>query len=76
MFNHGWSVDDLRPIVESCIQIFGADRCMFGSNFPVDKLHKTWNEVWGAYERFSASCSSGEQNQLFAGTAAEFYGIS
>ena len=76
MFNHDWSVDDLRPIVESCIESFGADRCMFGSNFPVDKLHKTWNEVWGAYERISASCSSGEQNRLCAGTAAEFYRIS
>lgn len=75
MFNHNWSVDDLRPIVETCIEVFGADRCMFGSNFPVDKLHKTWNEIWGAYERISASCSVREQDQLFAGTASEFYRI-
>lgn len=76
MFHHDWSVDDLRPVVESCIEIFGADRCMFGSNFPVDKLHKTWNEVWSAYESISASCSAREQDRLFAGTAAEFYRIS
>ena len=75
MFDHDWSVADLRPVVESCIEIFGADRCMFGSNFPVDKLHKTWNEVWGAYERITVSCSAGEQDRLFAGTAAEFYRI-
>jgi predicted TIM-barrel fold metal-dependent hydrolase len=76
MFNHDWSVDDLRPIVESCIEIFGADRCMFGSNFPVDKLHKTWSEIWGAYERITASRSATEQDRLFAGTAAEYYKIS
>lgn len=76
MFNHDWSDDDLRPIVESCIEIFGADRCMFGSNFPVDKLHKTWSEIWGAYERITASRSATEQGRLFAGTAAEFYRIS
>ncbi len=75
MFNHDWSMDNLRPIVESCIEIFGANRCMFGSNFPVDKLHKTWSEIWGAYERISASCSAGEQDRLFAGTSAEFYRI-
>jgi predicted TIM-barrel fold metal-dependent hydrolase len=75
MFDHDWSVADLRPVVESCIEIFGADRCMFGSNFPVDKLHKTWNEVWGAYEQITESCSAGEQDRLFAGTAREFYRI-
>jgi predicted TIM-barrel fold metal-dependent hydrolase len=73
MFNHNWTVADLRLIIESCIEIFGADRCMFGSNFPVDKLHKSWNEVWSAYEDISAPCSASEQDRLFAGTAAEFY---
>ena len=75
MFNHDWTVADLRPIVESCVEIFGARRCMFGSNFPVDKLHKTWSEIWRAYEHLSASCSADEQERLFAGTAAEFYRI-
>jgi predicted TIM-barrel fold metal-dependent hydrolase len=76
MFNHDWSVDDLRPIIDSCIEIFGADRCMFGSNYPVDKLHKTWSEIWGAYECITASSSATEQARMFAGTAAEFYTIS
>ena len=76
MFNHTWSEEDLRPLVESCIEIFGAERCMFGSNFPVDKLHKSWGEVWGAYEKLSVSCSEAERARLFAGTAAEFYRIS
>ncbi len=76
MFTHNWTVDDLRPIVESCVEIFGPDRCMFGSNFPVDKLHKTWNELWNAYEGITAACSASEQGRLFAGTAADFYRIS
>ncbi len=76
MFDHQWRVDSIQSIVDSCIEIFGADRCMFGSNFPVDKLHKTWDEIWGAYEHIAASYSAREQDRLFSGSAAEFYRIS
>ena len=75
MFNHNWEVDDIRPIVESCIDIFGADRAMFGSNFPVDKLHADYTKVWRAYEEISAKLSASEQQQLFGDTARAFYGI-
>jgi len=75
MFNHNWEVDDIRPIVESCIEIFGADRAMFGSNFPVDKLHADYAKVWHAYEAISAGLSESEQQQLFGDTARAFYGI-
>jgi len=73
MFNHDWALDDIRPIVESCIEVFGPTRCMFGSNFPVDKLHKTWDEVWLAYEEIAGQYTSREQEHLFGETAAAFY---
>jgi predicted TIM-barrel fold metal-dependent hydrolase len=76
MFNHEWRIEDLRPIIESCIEIFGPDRCMFGSNFPVDKLHKTYAEIWQTYETIAAQYSTEEQERLFVGTASEFYGLS
>ena len=75
MFDHTWSIDRIRPIVEECIALFSPQRCMFGSNFPVDKLHKSWSEVWGAYERIAAAYSDTEQAMLFAGTARRFYGL-
>ncbi len=75
MFNHNWTTDDIRPIVESCIDIFGAARSMFGSNFPVDKLHASYDKVWGAYEEIVAPLDTGDQGRLFGDTAREFYGL-
>jgi len=76
MFNHCWSIADIRTIVTTCIDVFGARRCMFGSNFPVDKLHKSYDEIWQAYETLTSGYSDEEQERLFEGTAAEFYRLS
>ena len=73
--DHGWTVDSIRPIVESCIEIFGVERSMFASNFPVDKLHASYNRVWGAYEEITAVLSEEERQRLFADTARRFYRI-
>ena len=76
MFNHRWSVDEIRTIVTTCIDVFGTRRCMFGSNFPVDKLHKSYDDIWQAYETLAGVYSVKEQERLFSGTAAEFYRLS
>ncbi len=73
MFNHDWKLENLRPIVETCIEVFGPARCMFGSNFPVDKLHKSWDEIWFAYEAIASGYTAQEQDSLFVETAAAFY---
>ncbi|MDH3531926.1 MAG: amidohydrolase family protein [Gammaproteobacteria bacterium] len=73
MFDHDWTVDSIRPIVESCIDVFGAERSMFGSNFPVDKLHASYGRIWRAFEEISAALSEEDQARLFGGTAREFY---
>ncbi len=75
MFNHDWTTEDIRPIVESCIEIFGPQRSMFGSNFPVDKLHATYDRVWSSFEEIAAGLSEGDQARLFGETARAFYGI-
>ena len=75
MFDHDWSVDSIRPIVESCVDIFGADRCMLGSNFPVDKLHGDYSRVWGAFEEILGTLPDTAQAALFGDTARAFYRI-
>lgn len=75
MFDHDWTSDSIRPIVESCIEIFGAERCMFGSNFPVDKLHASYPRIWQTFETICSGMSDAEQDRLFGGTAREFYRI-
>jgi predicted TIM-barrel fold metal-dependent hydrolase len=62
-----------RPVMETCIETFGASRCMFESNFPVDKGMCGYVSFWNACKRIAAGCSDAEKADLFAGTAARFY---
>lgn len=64
-----------RPYVETCIEAFGPDRCMFESNFPVDKQSCGYGELWNAFKRITQSCSPTEKGSLFHDTAANFYRI-
>lgn len=73
MFDHHWTVSSVRPLIESCVEIFGPDRCMFGSNFPVDKLYVSYKRLWRVYEEIVSGLGADEQDRVFAGTAKEFY---
>jgi L-fuconolactonase len=65
--------DAFRPWVETCIELFGADRCMFESNFPVDKITSGYGVLWNAFKRLAAKASAAEKTALFSGTAARVY---
>lgn len=67
--------EEWRPYVETCIEAFGADRCMFESNFPVDSGSCTYPVLWNALKRISARYSPAEKTALFSGTAARVYRI-
>jgi L-fuconolactonase len=62
-----------RPYVETCIELFGPRRCMFESNFPVDKMAIGYRALWNAFKRIAAGASPDEKRALFAGTAARVY---
>ena len=62
-----------RPYVETCIEAFGADRCMFESNFPVDKGSTSYAVQWNAYKRLAVGASAQDKRALFSGTAARVY---
>src|ERR1700752_5271051 len=62
-----------RPYVETCIENFGADRCMFESNFPVDKGACSYPVLFNAFKRLAHAASASEKANLFAGTASRFY---
>jgi predicted TIM-barrel fold metal-dependent hydrolase len=64
-----------RPYVDHCIQAFGPLRCMFESNFPVDKGMCSYPVLWNAYKKMSASYSTEERKAMLAGTAARVYRI-
>ncbi|RYY68272.1 MAG: amidohydrolase, partial [Comamonadaceae bacterium] len=56
-----------------CLDAFGADRCMFESNFPVDRSNGGYGVVWNAFKRIAAGASAGEKAALFHDTAARTY---
>jgi len=65
--------DAFRPWVETCIELFGVNRCMYESNFPVDKITSGYGVLWNAFKRISAKASADEKTALFSGTASRVY---
>jgi L-fuconolactonase len=62
-----------RPWMHTCIEAFGAERCMFESNFPVDKGSYSFVNGWNAFKRLTAGFSPTERQALFEGTASRVY---
>ena len=73
MFHHDWTPEVIRPFVLDTIDIFGTDRCMFASNFPVDKLHADYGATWAAFDQITAPFSPDERRALFYDNAERFY---
>jgi len=59
--------------IQYAIEVFGADRCMFESNFPVDKRGAGYVPLWNSFKIIAASCSIDEKRDLFHDTAARAY---
>ncbi|OLL27352.1 amidohydrolase [Burkholderia sp. SRS-W-2-2016] len=64
-----------RPSVEAVLEAFGARRCMFESNFPVDRCSASYATVWNAFKRLAANASETDKADLFYNTAARIYRI-
>ncbi len=65
----------VAPLLSFCIDAFGPERCMFESNFPVDKVSFSHHVLFNAFKRFSAGYSAAERAALFHDTAARAYRI-
>lgn len=62
-----------RPYFDACIELFGPARCMFESNFPVDKGMFSYGVLWNAFKRLASSMTADEKTALFSKTAASTY---
>jgi len=62
-----------RPLLETSVELFGAERCMFESNFPVDKAMCSYPVLWNAFKRVAERYSASEKAALFHDTAARVY---
>ncbi|MET7244413.1 amidohydrolase family protein [Methylobacterium sp. EM32] len=62
-----------RPVIGACLDLFGPQRCLFESNFPVDKGMVSYGVLWNAFKRLAAGASPAETAALFHGTACRIY---
>jgi len=68
-----WNYEDNRRIVLEAIEIFGVERCMFASNFPVDGLRVSYRRMFDDFKRMTKTLSASDQRKLFHDNAARFY---
>ncbi|MFN9160845.1 MAG: amidohydrolase family protein [Planctomyces sp.] len=68
-----WTVADLRPYVETALEAFGVERCMFGTDWPVCELAAGYADVVGAMRELTSELSVSERDRIFGGTAIQFY---
>ena len=68
-----WSTESLRPIVLETIDIFGVERSLFGSNFPIDGLHSSFAQLFDAYREIVAGFTPAEQAAMFHDNAVRLY---
>ena len=62
-----------KPYIETCIDLFGVERCMFESNFPVDLGSCTYPVLWNAFKVLAKNYSAAEKAALFSDTAKRVY---
>jgi predicted TIM-barrel fold metal-dependent hydrolase len=70
-----WTIGDFRPWVEAAIEIFGHDRCMFASNFPVDWRYSDFDALIEAFSDITSGASASERDALFRTNAEHWYRI-
>ncbi|WP_439626355.1 amidohydrolase family protein [Shinella sp.] len=72
-YDNDWTLESLRPVIDHCLDCFGPARAMFASDFPVARLHASFDEVYGVFRTVAASLSLAEQRALFFATANDTY---
>ena len=75
MFDPNWTIDSTRIFVEKTIEIFGIERCMFASNFPVDKIFNSFDTYWNSFKEITKNYSENDKKLLFSSNAEKYYRI-
>jgi predicted TIM-barrel fold metal-dependent hydrolase len=70
-----WTLAANQPIICDAIRIFGVERCMFASNFPVDGLKGSWDYLYSCFKKATAEMPPADRKKLFSENALRFYRI-
>jgi predicted TIM-barrel fold metal-dependent hydrolase len=74
-FDHAYQFEVVAPIIKETVSTFGAERCLYGSNFPIEKLWTDYATLYQTFRRAIDQLSESEQAQILSGTAARLYRI-
>jgi predicted TIM-barrel fold metal-dependent hydrolase len=72
-FSHRVDREFIAGVVRDCVGLFGSERCMFGSNFPVEKIWTDFGTLWNAYTEILAEYPEQDRENILRGTATRFY---
>jgi len=70
-----WSADNNRAVVLTVIELFGPHRCMFASNFPVDSLCGSFDDIYGGFDAITRDLTAHERQAMFGENAIRIYAI-
>jgi L-fuconolactonase len=70
-----WTLESLRPYLDNCVEAFGADRLIAGSDWPVCLLATNYSRWWDVLRHYFADFSGEEVDRIFGGNAMSFYGL-
>ena len=68
-----WTVDTIRPVFEHALDVFGADRLMYGGDWPVSLIAGGYTRVWRGIEELLSGLPDGDRQAILAGTARTYY---
>ena len=73
MYSNGISYPQTRQVIRDVIQMFGVERTIYGSNFPLEKLHASYEDFFGTYRKVMSEYTEVEQRAVFHDNAVKFY---
>lgn len=73
VFGMGWTLDQIKPWILSAIELFGTERCMFGSHMPIAKLSRSFTELYTSYENIVCEFTQSEKENLFYNVACNWF---
>ena len=73
MFSQGITLPQARQVIRDAIQIFGVERTIYGSNFPLEKLHASYEDFFAIYRKVLSEYSEAEQRAVLHDNAVKFY---
>ena len=68
-----WTLESVRAVAMHCVDCFGVDRSMFGTDYPVSKIHMNFNQIYEIFKTIASALTSEEQAKLFHDNAKRYY---